>query len=394
LALALAAGCLALALIACGGPQPAAPDLPADAWQRDPAPILTAGARGDDGLVETAVADSDVLYDEATGTWHLWYQTGRARSYTDDPVEMVVRHARSEDGARWSVDPEPVLALPEDPGAWDALYTETPTVVYDPGAPADRRDKLYYSGASEQHPRGFPRYHIGMAISADGRTFRRLPAGESPYGEAGLVLRVAEALPDVEGLADGVVADPEAQLIDGVYYLWFSSFAHDGDGNFLAFGISHATSTDGVHWQPSPNNPVPSLRNADNVGGQQPSVAWNPTLGRWEMWFTSDTDAEVAQIPSTFNPALGFWMATSPDAVSWQVDYDRPRDLYWRPGSPHEEHGLLTGAEVAIVDGTRHIFYTGWGSVDVPDGFVVPVRDRRGTVPAVLNLIHATKVDH
>lgn len=86
-------------------------------------------------------------------------------------------------------------------------------------------------------------------------------------------------------------------------------------------------------------------------------------------------------------------MATSEDAVSWTVDYDGQRDVYWLPISPHKEHGLLTGAEVTIVDGTRHLFYTGWGSVDVPEGFVVPVRDRRGTVPAVLNLIHATEGD-
>jgi hypothetical protein len=323
--------------------------------------------------------------------WHLWYQTGRARAYTDDDTRMVIRHAHSPDGAAWTVDAEPALALPEDTAAWDALFTETPSVVYDPDAPTDRRYKLYYSGASEQHPLGFPRYHIGLALSADGRTFRRLPAAESPYREAGLILRVADLLPDIEGLSDGVVADPEAQLIGGVYHLWCSSFAHDAEGNFLAFGISHATSSDGVHWRPSPDNPIPSLRNADNVGGQQPSVAWNPALARWEMWFTSDTDDEVNQIPSTFNPALGFWMATSPDALLWEVDYGAPRDVYWQPGSPYEEHGLLTGGEVVIVDGTRHLFYTGWGSIDVPEGFLVPVRDGRGTVPAVLNLLHATK---
>jgi hypothetical protein len=73
------------------------------------------------------------------------------------------------------------------------------------------------------------------------------------------------------------------------------------------------------------------------------------------------------------------------------VDYSAPRDVYWRPGSPYEEHGLLTGAEVATVDGTRHLFYTGWGSEGVPEGFIVPVRDRREYVPTVLILIHATQ---
>jgi hypothetical protein len=248
---------------------------------------------------------------------------------------------------------------------------------------------MYYSGAAGQHPMGFPEYQIGLAISADGMSFQRLPESESPYHAPGLVLRVAEALPDVRGLVDGIVADPEVQLIDGVYHLWFSSFGSGAGQKILAFGISHATSSDGVHWIPSPDNPIPSLRNANNAGGQQPSVAWNPVLRRWEMWFTSDTEKETAQIPSTFNPALGFWMATSKDALSWNVDYGAPRNVFWRPGSSDEAYGLLTGAEVVIVDGMRHLFYTAWGRVGVPDGFVVPVRDRRQYVPAVLNLIHA-----
>jgi hypothetical protein len=188
-----------------------------------------------------------------------------------------------------------------------------------------------------------------------------------------------------------VVADPEVRLINGVYHLWFSSFAHDVKNNFLAFGISHAASADGVHWVASPDNPVPGLRNAQNAGGQQPSVAWNPIRDRFEMWFTSDSDAEQEGIPSTFNPALGFWRAVSADGVIWTVNYGAPRDVYWRPDSPFEESGLLTGADVVIVGGVRHLFYTGWGSVGVPDGFLVPVRDRRGYVPAVLSLIHAVK---
>jgi hypothetical protein len=388
------ANCLASVLFACAGRStpPGPPDLPADSWSRDTAPLLSAGARGGDGLLDISIADPDALYDARIGIWNLWYQTGRAKTYTSSDNQMVIRHAQSADGgSTWIVDPVPALTLPGDPSAWDATHTETPSVIYDPDAPDDRKFKLYYSGASGQHPLGFPDYQIGLAVSADGRTFHRLPAEESPYHQAGLVLRAAEALPDVNGLAGGIVSDPEVQLIHGVYQLWFSSFGNDAKLGILAFGISHATSADGIHWTPSPNNPIPGLRNSRNAGGQQPSVAWNPVLGRWEMWFTSDTEGETALIPSTFNPALGFWLATSTDAVSWKVDYRAPRDVYWRPGSPDETYGLLTGADVVIVGGTRHLFYTGWGSIRVPQGFIVPVRDNRKYVPAVLNLIHATK---
>lgn len=87
---------------------------------------------------------------------------------------------------------------------------------------------------------------IGLAISRDGRTFTRLPAQESPYGAAGLVLRVQESLPGLAELAGGILADPEVHLIDGVYHLWFSSCAHDASDRPLAFGISHATSSEGI----------------------------------------------------------------------------------------------------------------------------------------------------
>jgi hypothetical protein len=390
----LPAASLLFLLVACDA-RPALvtpPGLPADGWIRDSAPILTAGMRGNDGLLDLSIADPDALYDPATGVWHLWYQSGRAKEYTSGENRMIIRHAQSSDpSADWVVDPQPALELPQDPSSWDATHSETPSVVYDPAAPADRRYKMYYSGASRMLDLGFPDYQIGLAISADGRSFRRLPESESPYGLAGLVLRVEDALPDVADLAGGVVADPEVQLIDGIYHLWFSSFAHDAKNNFLAFGISHALSEDGIHWIPSPGNPVPSLRNVQNAGGQQPSVSWNSVRVRWEMWFTSDTDDEKEGIPSTFNPALGFWMAASADGITWAVDYGAARDVYWRPDSPYEEYGLLTGAEVAIVDGVRHLFYTGWGGVNVPDGFLVPVRDRRGFVPAVLSLIQAVK---
>ena len=383
---------LALLLFACEArlARVTPPGLPADGWVRDTAPILTAGAWGEDGLQDHSIADPDVLYDPAAGIWHVWYQTARGEKYISEENRMVIRHALSADpGAGWIVDLQPALELPEDSTAWDATHSETPSVVYDPDTPADRRYKLYYSGASRQLELGFPDYQIGLAISADGRTFRRLPENESPYGRAGLVLRVEDALPDVPNLAGGVVADPEIKLIEGVYHLWFSSFAHDTKNNFLAFGISHATSEDGIHWISSPGDPIPSLRNAGNAGGQQPSVAWNPILKRWEMWFTSDSEDERETIPSTFNPALGFWMAVSADGETWEVDYSAPRDAYWRPDSPDEEFGLLTGAEVVIVDGVRHLFYTGWGGVNVPDGFLVPLRDRRGYAPAVLSLLHA-----
>src|SRR5205085_1805882 len=144
----------------------------------------------------------------------------------------------------------PVFAASPDTTAWDHTNAETPTVIYNPAAPADRRYLLVYSGAAGTFPYpgyAFKNYAIGAAFSADGVTFTRVSAAESPHGKAGLVLTGKDAFPLV---TDGIVADPELALVNGVYHLWFSSFACTGAQceTQTDFGVSHATSPDGVHW--------------------------------------------------------------------------------------------------------------------------------------------------
>lgn len=363
-------------------------DPPATDWVRHGEPLLRAGSDAGDGKVEIVIGDPCIRQD-ADGVWRLWYQGSRAETYTDDDIDMWIRHATSADGYDWQVDAAPALTTPDDPGAWDASHTETPSVTYNPDAPPERRWLMAYSGASRQLPLGFPDYQIGVAFSADGVHFTRLPAEESPYGEAGAALRVEEALADVSGLVGGVVADPEVVYADGVYHLFYSSFGHDADDNFLAFGVGHATSADGVRWEPVVAAPIPELLNGEGVSGQQPSVSYNAAMARWEMAFTLDSDDERRAMPSTFNPSMGTWMATSADLMTWNIDYSAGRDFYWQPEADNEELGLLTGASLITVGDEQRLFYTGWGSRGVPDGFVVPVHS--GTEPAVLNLLVATR---
>ena len=51
----------------------------------------------------------------------------------------MVRHAASADLATWTIDDAPSLVASSDTAAWDHTNTETPSVVYNPDAPADRR---------------------------------------------------------------------------------------------------------------------------------------------------------------------------------------------------------------------------------------------------------------
>ena len=191
---------------------------------------------------------------------------------------------------------------------------------------------------------------------------------------------VFPALPEVTG---GVVADPTLALVDGTYHMWFSSFGC-GDGDTCAdirtFGVSHATSTDAINWTPDPANPVV-------FGAEQPSVLWNAQDCQFEMWFARDAEGEEDAVPSTFNPSLGTFRATSQDGSTWTVD--ESRDFVWDGTEAGEDLGLLTGVDVAQRGRERVLFYVGMGTHQVPDGHFIPVQTSHnsdGFVPGVFGL--------
>ena len=67
----------------------------------------------------------------------------------------------------------------------------------------------------------------------------------------------------------------------------------------LGYGISHATSTDLVHWTMSAGNPV--------LGGGtlKGTPAVLDTNGTFELWFHDDSTADTNTVPSILFPTLG-----------------------------------------------------------------------------------------
>jgi hypothetical protein len=295
----------------------------------------------------------------------------------------------------WTVDDAPVFTANPDTMAWDHTHSETPTVVYNPDAPADRRYLLMYSGSQGLFPHpgyNFQHYSIGAAFSADGKTFTRVPAAQSPHGKDGLVLTGKQVYP---GALDALVADPELVLVNGVYHLWFSSFACK-DTNCATttdFGIGHATSTDGVHWAVL-ETPVRSLLRASadtKTGGQQPSVVYDADHCRYELWLTSDVGTENDAQPVEFNNTMGVYKAESNDGITWSLNYNRARDLQWSQTEPGEHLGLLTGIDVAQNTTGRLMLYVGFDDQNVPSGFALPDRTAQGFRSGVMTLNVATR---
>lgn len=392
---------------ACGGSSTATPDAaprPPDAaadasacqpagaigafYRRMPNPRLVAGQQtfGDGGL-DVAIADPDLRWDDASATWQLYYATTHAAGFGAAGAPAI-RHATSADLASWTADDAPALAA--SASGWDSARVAAPTVIEVPGAPAARRYLMLYAGASGAFP--YPGYtepgdSIGAAFSADGVTFTRVPAADTPHGQDGLVLTGADAYPGTTG---AIVGDPELAYVGGVYHLWFSSLACMGASceTVIARGIGHATSSDGVHWTVA-EAPVRSLLHAAidlTSGGTRPSVVYDAVRCRWEMWLSRDAAGDTDAQPVTLDATAGVWHATSFDGATWSIAYTGPRDLAWMASASGEHLGLRAGADVAGKSTARYMVYVGFDDQDVPSGATLPDRSVQGSEPGVMTL--------
>ncbi|MGE0546641.1 MAG: hypothetical protein AB7O24_19760 [Kofleriaceae bacterium] len=354
-------------------------------------PRLVAGATFTDGKLDTSISDPDVRWDAAAQTWRLYYGADHAMTATYPPSQLI-RHATSADRVTWNVADAPALAAATDGGAWDNLITEAPTVVYNPDAPIDRRYLMLYAGASEPFPHpgyDFAATSLGAAISADGVTFTRISASESPKGQAGLVLTGADVYPSL----GTVVADPELALVDGVYQLWFSSFGckNTNCATVEYNGISHATSSDGVHWEVK-EAPVRSLLRAAadlTSGGSEPSMIYDAEHCRWEAWLVNDAPTDTIGQTVQLDNMAGVWYADSTDGITWHINYAFTRALVWDGNEPGEGLGIRRGADVGANGTGRLMLFVGYDDQNVPMGFELP--DSSGTTPGVMTLNVATR---
>ncbi len=380
-----------------------APDLaatcgvdPSGVWQRCQVSPLIEGMRpgADAGKVEWTQADPTVLYDPQDHLWKAWWST---LVFTDCGQlsanhELQIKYAESDDGVTWRIQTEPAMRSHRDPGDWDYSTTETPTVIQVPGAAPDRRYAMVYAGGNDAVLKvlGQTGWQLGVAFSPDGKRFTRISAAESPYaGRAtpfarieGLALLAADVFPQVANVDHGIVADPELIAYGGAFHLYFSSVAVDASGAYLAntYGISHATSTDLVHWTAVAGNPIPAL-----YGGGQPTLIADGQ--QLTMYFGQDSDADRVAIPSALFSTLGFWKASSSDGTSWTRASTTTRDFTWLASDPSEDLGLINGAAVARgPDGFVRLYYSGWGTKHQPPSSCVFVWDRSGTTPQLTSV--------
>jgi hypothetical protein len=252
-----------------------------------------------------------------------------------------------------------------------------------------------YSGSSRAFPHpgyNFPEAQIGAAFSADGITFTRVSAADSPHGQAGLVLTTAQVY---QGAVGAIVDDPEVVLQDGVYHLFFSSFSCEGVNcaSTVHRGVGHATSIDGIAWALA-QSPVKSLLRAsadDKTGGNAASAIYDAVHCRWELWQSNDATGDTTAQPVALDNTAGVWHAESSDALQWSIFYSGQRDVAWNQAQPAagEQLGMRTGADVAEIAGGRVMVYVGYDDQNVPGNSTLPTSN--GTQAGVMTINIATR---
>jgi predicted GH43/DUF377 family glycosyl hydrolase len=147
---------------------------------------------------------------------------------------------------RWQLhQPDPVLDVGQ-PGSWDAWTVDTPAVVL-----VDGTYYLFYYGQSTSATSDSS--SIGVATSDDGLVFER--ERETPVIAPG----PAGAWDERWVESPTVHFDRES----GLWRMWYS-----GVGADWVAQIGLATSTNGIHWDKFPGNPVLGLEHETGRPGE------------------------------------------------------------------------------------------------------------------------------
>jgi len=145
--------------------------------------------------------------------------------------------------------------------------------------------------------------------------------------------------------------------VDGTYYFYYVSAPTDEGGS----SIGVATSTDGLTWESSIEQPVLSPRPDawDNRFVFSPTVIYDDEDQLFKMWYVSRDEKRGNGFY-----AQGFGYAESADGFNWDFRSDTPVVQHGQGGAWDEER--IGGLDVIKVDGQYIMYYT--ASSFIPTG--------------------------
>ena len=212
------------------------------AWAKDVTGFSAFGyATSPDGIHWEKYEENPLIFNCESSPWDSKYWTFdiiRKDSlflmwYTAEPkdtrLSASIGFAWSADGFNWTKYPKPVLGHGKG-DAWDVSGIGDPCVVFEGNI-----YHMWYNGIPDRMPKIV---QVGYATSVDGIHWKKHPANP--------VLDVGKP----GSFEDRWVVSTDVNFNGSVYEMWYFGY------NQIQFEIGLATSTDGVNWTRSPENPV------------------------------------------------------------------------------------------------------------------------------------------
>lgn len=285
-----------------------------------------------------AISDNWVLKEGST--YKMWYTCGGFNHPTDEfNMRARICYCESEDGIVWNkYEDNPVLDAAYD-GGWDSLAVETATVIIDEDASLDERYKMWYAGETETGGK----YNLGYATSPDGLVWTKHGA---PILEVG-----ADSEWD-----NYFLEGPTVIKEGGTYKMWYAGFdlTFDGASTDGFVNIGYATSTDGISWEKYAGNPVLRVSESgwDSIYVQDPHVIkvgetyhlWYGGANQYDNYgqatgYASSTDG-INWTKSPENPVLtpgelGEWDANTTSFPTVLLDSDGQLKMWYTGKDVH-----------------------------------------------------------
>jgi predicted GH43/DUF377 family glycosyl hydrolase len=194
-------------------------------------PVLTGGLWENQGL--GGVGSASVIYDSAESKYKMWY------SGFDLDGFWGIGYATSLNGINWNKNATPVL-LYGGVGDWDAFGVSGPCVIKE----GFSSYKMWYTGIDSALVHY---WQIGYATSTDGINW--VKNGSNPITP--MIGSTPVLTPGAGWDADGVSAPSVIKDLDfGIYKMWYTgrTGSHPWPPNLGLSAIGYAWSNDGTNW--------------------------------------------------------------------------------------------------------------------------------------------------
>lgn len=269
------------------------------AWTKYPGNPVLSGSEGE--WDEVGLIHVDVLKDG--GLYKMWYCT---------VADSAIGYATSTNGVDWTKYADnPVLTA--DTGQWDEGGVANPSVIKAGGVYTMWYEGMDVDGRNRR---------IGCASSSSGTDW--VKCSQNPVLDLGTA-----------GEWDAwFTGDPDVVTDGNMHRIWYSGAATGWED----LRIGYATSTDGITWTKSPDNPVlgPGPEGSWDEGSVMvPNVLVES--GSYQMWYTS-------------NRQRGY--ATSDNGITWTKSLSNP---VLTPGTATEWGQpvvkFVEGSDGSVLDG-------------------------------------------